>query len=183
MLNGSLLQLLQSARAQAGLPPLDMAQPRHQAFMSQAVIALSDVPLYPEPIWLVLEGFQQRHASVLQVARTPGKWLVYAGSTLLVLGVLAMLYVRERRLWIWLTPHAPQAIDLQAGAQQAASTDTDADADADTNANANPALQVAGTQALLVLGYVSTRRKNEGEREFAQLAPALLQQAQVERQS
>ena len=183
VLNGSLLQLLQSARAQAGLPPLDMAQPRHQAFMSQAVIALSDVPLYPEPIWLVLEGFQQRHASVLQVARTPGKWLVYAGSTLLVLGVLAMLYVRERRLWIWLTPHVPQAIDPQAGAQQAASTDTDSDtnANANANANANPALQVAGTQALL--GYVSTRRKNEGEREFAQLAPALLQQAQVERQS
>ena len=47
----------------------------------------------------MLQDFQQVQASVLQVARTPGKWVVYVGSTLLVLGVLAMLYVRERRLW------------------------------------------------------------------------------------
>jgi cytochrome c biogenesis protein len=29
---------------------------------------------------------------------------VYLGCALLILGVFAMLYVRERRLWIWLTP-------------------------------------------------------------------------------
>ena len=196
MLNGSLLQLLQAARAQAGLPPLDMAQPRNQAFMSQAVIALSDAPLYPEPVWFVLEGFQQRHASILQVARTPGKWLVYAGSTLLVLGVLAMLYVRERRLWIWLTPHIHHAPHMphtphapQTGAPQAETADraaANAATEAATDAACAPALApsttlpTAGTQALL--GYVSTRRKHEGEREFAQLAPALLQQAYAERQ-
>jgi cytochrome c biogenesis protein len=43
-------------------------------------------------------------ASVFQVARTPGKKLVYLGSVLLIVGVFAMLYVRERRLWIWLQP-------------------------------------------------------------------------------
>ncbi|MCV4683841.1 cytochrome c biogenesis protein ResB, partial [Escherichia coli] len=37
-----------------------------------------------------------------QLARAPGKKLVYLGCLLLVLGVFAMLYVRERRLWIWL---------------------------------------------------------------------------------
>ncbi|MDO4795380.1 MAG: cytochrome c biogenesis protein ResB [Brachymonas sp.] len=104
MLNGSLLQLLQSARQQAGLPPLDMAQPRHQAFMSQAVLALSDAPFYPEPLLFVPKDYQPVQASVLQVARAPGQAVVYAGSTLLVLGILCLFFVRERRLWVWLTP-------------------------------------------------------------------------------
>ena len=43
-------------------------------------------------------------ASVFQLARAPGKNLVYLGCLLLVIGVFAMLYVRERRLWIWLQP-------------------------------------------------------------------------------
>jgi cytochrome c biogenesis protein len=45
-------------------------------------------------------------ASVFQVAKAPGKWVVYLGCTLLIIGVFAMLYVRERRLWIWLAPSA-----------------------------------------------------------------------------
>jgi cytochrome c biogenesis protein len=41
-------------------------------------------------------------ASVFQVARAPGKTLVYLGAVLLIVGVFTMLYIRERRLWIWL---------------------------------------------------------------------------------
>jgi cytochrome c biogenesis protein len=29
---------------------------------------------------------------------------VYLGCAFLILGVFAMLYVRERRLWVWLAP-------------------------------------------------------------------------------
>jgi len=43
---------------------------------------------------------------VFQVARAPGKTIVYLGCLLLILGVFAMLYVRERRLWVWLAPSA-----------------------------------------------------------------------------
>jgi hypothetical protein len=39
-------------------------------------------------------------ATVLQVTRSPGKPIVYLGSLLLVLGVFAMLYIRERRLFV-----------------------------------------------------------------------------------
>jgi len=46
-------------------------------------------------------------ASVFQVARAPGRNIVYLGCALLILGIFAMLYVRERRLWVWLAP-APQ---------------------------------------------------------------------------
>lgn len=159
MLNGSLLQLLQNARQQAGLPPLDMAQPRNQLFMSQLVIALSDAPLYPEPVWFMLQDFQQVQASVLQVARTPGKWVVYVGSTLLVLGVLAMLYVRERRLWIWLVP------------AQASQSPASAHVDTQTDAPSGDAAQA-------LLAYSCARRNHDSAQEFARLAASLLQKGQ-----
>ena len=71
-----------------------------------AVLALSDVNAYPAPLALQLQDFTQVQASVFQVARAPGKNVVYLGCLLLILGVFAMLYVRERRLWIWLAPQA-----------------------------------------------------------------------------
>ena len=51
-----------------------------------------------------LDAFTPVQASVFQVARAPGKNVVYLGCALLILGVFAMLYIRERRLWVWLTP-------------------------------------------------------------------------------
>ena len=53
-------------------------------------------------------------ASVFQVARAPGKNVVYLGCLLLILGVFAMLYVRERRLWIWLAPKADGSLATMA---------------------------------------------------------------------
>jgi cytochrome c biogenesis protein len=53
-----------------------------------------------------LKDFTQVQASVFQVARAPGRNIVYLGCALLILGIFAMLYVRERRLWVWLAPVA-----------------------------------------------------------------------------
>jgi cytochrome c biogenesis protein len=103
ILNGTLFELLQVARERAGLQPLP-ADETTQAYMTQAVLALSDAHFYPAPMALQLVDFQQVQASVFQVARAPGKTIVYLGCALLILGVFAMLYVRERRLWIWLSP-------------------------------------------------------------------------------
>lgn len=105
ILNGTLYELAQIARAQAKLPPLG-TDAAVQAFMTQAVLALSDVPLYPAPLVLTLTDFTHVQASVFQVARAPGKKVVYLGCALLILGVFSMLYVRERRLWLWLSPTA-----------------------------------------------------------------------------
>ena len=41
-----------------------------------------------------------------QEIKTLGQTIVYLGCVLLILGVFAMLYVRERRVWIWLAPRA-----------------------------------------------------------------------------
>jgi cytochrome c biogenesis protein len=103
ILNGTLFELMQLARERAGLAPLP-ADERTQAFMTQAVLSLSDAQFYPAPVLLTLKDFQQVQASVFQLARAPGKNLVYLGCLLLVIGVFAMLYVRERRLWVWLQP-------------------------------------------------------------------------------
>ena len=102
ILNGVLYELDAAAREQARVPALP--QDKVRGFMSQAVLALSDAPLYNAPMVLMLKDFSQVQASVFQVARAPGKTVVYLGCALLILGVFAMLYVRERRLWVWLTP-------------------------------------------------------------------------------
>jgi cytochrome c biogenesis protein len=77
---------------------------RTQAFLTQAVLSLSDAFAYPAPMAFELKDFKQVQASVFQVTRSPGHYIVYLGCALLILGVFAMLYVRERRLWIWLSP-------------------------------------------------------------------------------
>lgn len=103
ILNGGLFELYKITRQQAGQP---MPEPSAatQTFMTQAVLALSDSMFYPAPVLLQLADFKQIQASVFQVARAPGQKLVYLGAVLLIIGVFAMLYIKERRLWIWLEP-------------------------------------------------------------------------------
>ena len=103
ILNGSLYELNALAREGAGLKPLPESEAT-QRYMTQAVLALSDAPLYPAPMAFELKDFKQVQASVFQVARAPGQNVVYLGCLLLILGVFAMLYIRERRLWVWLAP-------------------------------------------------------------------------------
>ena len=103
ILNGALYELAQQARQTAGLKPLEGSE-KTQGFMTQAVFALSDIQSYPAPLALQLTDFKQVQASVFQVARAPGKNIVYLGCAFLIFGIFAMLYVRERRIWVWLAP-------------------------------------------------------------------------------
>uniref|UniRef100_UPI0025BF36B2 cytochrome c biogenesis protein ResB n=1 Tax=Acidovorax sp. TaxID=1872122 RepID=UPI0025BF36B2 len=103
ILNGTLFELAQLTRQQAGLAPLAQDD-QTRGFMTQAVLSLSDAQVYPAPLAFELKDFTQVQASVFQVARAPGKNIVYLGCTLLILGIFAMLYVRERRVWIWIAP-------------------------------------------------------------------------------
>ncbi|HEY9106215.1 MAG TPA: cytochrome c biogenesis protein ResB [Roseateles sp.] len=108
VLNGCVFELHQLARERAGLKraAIDAAT---QAFMTQAVLSLSDSLYYPAPMLLQLDNFEQVQASVFQVARAPGQKLVYLGALLLIVGVFAMLYIKERRLWVWIAPAADPA--------------------------------------------------------------------------
>jgi cytochrome c biogenesis protein len=100
ILNGSMWELWQVARAKDGLAPAagDEANGR---FLLLATNALSDSFFYGAPVYLQLDEFVEVKASVLQVTRSPGKPVVYFGCVLLVLGVFAMFYIRERRVWVW----------------------------------------------------------------------------------
>ena len=103
ILNGLLFELAQMGRSSAGLPPLDDSE-KTRTFMTQSVLSLSDAQAYPVPMLFTLKEFNQVQASVFQVARAPGKKVVYLGCALLIIGIFAMLYVRERRLWVWVQP-------------------------------------------------------------------------------
>lgn len=103
ILNGSLFELSGLAREAQGKQPLIEGEATGR-FMTQAVLALSDTGLYPAQVAFQLEDFTHVQASVFQVARAPGKNVVYLGCLLLILGIFAMLYVRDRRVWVWLAP-------------------------------------------------------------------------------
>jgi cytochrome c biogenesis protein len=143
ILNGVLFELAQDTRARAGLPPLEAGEAT-RGFMTQAVLSLGDIHLYPAPMAFRLEDFTQVQASVFQVARAPGKAVVYLGCAFLILGVFAMLYVRDRRLWVWVAPDGPAAPDA-----------------AHSGAHATMALS-------------TNRRTLDGDREFDRLRDRLL---------
>ena len=92
------------ARERNGLATLELNQARAQ-FLNDSLTALSDSLFYGVPVFLQLMSYEERQATVLQATRSPGQPLVYLGSLLLVLGVFAMLYIRERRLFVLLKPN------------------------------------------------------------------------------
>ncbi len=118
ILNGSMWELWQVAREQDQLPAMP-ADEKHGRFLQLATNALADAFFYNAPVYLQLAGFDEVKASVFQVTRSPGKNVVYLGCLFLVIGIFAMLYVRERRLWIWIRPqeqggaHALMAMSTQ----------------------------------------------------------------------
>ncbi len=107
ILNGTLWDLWQVARAADGLPPVE-ANEKNSQFMHLAASALADAFAYGAPVYLQLKEFEEVKASVLQITRSPGQKIVYLGCLLLVLGIFSMLYIRERRAWIWVKSEASE---------------------------------------------------------------------------
>lgn len=128
ILNGVLFDLAQLSREKAGLKPLEPGE-QTLAFMTQSVFALSDAQFYPAPMAFMMDDFTQVQASVFQVARAPGKNIVYLGCLFLIIGVFAMLYVRDRRLWIWVAPQGDAAQATMALSSNRKIMDTDREFD------------------------------------------------------
>lgn len=117
MLNGALWELWQVAREKHGDTAVE-ASDANGRFLQLATNALSDSFLYGAPVYLQLDEFTEVKASVLQMTRSPGKNVVYFGCLLLVAGVFAMFYIRERRVWIWVKDGAQGAEALMAMSTQ-----------------------------------------------------------------
>ena len=119
MLEGATWDLWQLSREQQREPDA-VANAGASRFIQSSINAISDSFLYGSPVYLQLDSFKEIQASVFQLARAPGKKVVYLGSLLLVLGIFSMFYVRERRLWFWLkdTDHGTNVVMAMSSARK-----------------------------------------------------------------
>ncbi|MBS1174289.1 MAG: ccsB [Burkholderiaceae bacterium] len=95
---------LQMVRAQENLPARTLDE-QHQKFIRMSLYSLSEFQRFGSPVLVELSGMDIKQASGLQATRSPGQWWVYLGSVMLVLGTLAMAFIRERRIWLHITPN------------------------------------------------------------------------------
>lgn len=99
IISGAAFEANNLAREKVGKATLEEDE-ESLLFIQDSLNSLSDLFFYGTPFYLQLTDYQHREASGLQLTRSPGKNLVYTGSVLLVLGIFAMIYVRERRIWL-----------------------------------------------------------------------------------
>jgi len=91
------------AEQQAGAPA-PKADEETGWFIRDSLNSISDIFFYGAPVYLQLAEYDQVNASGLQLTRSPGENIVFGGSGLLVLGIFAMFFIRERRLWLLVKP-------------------------------------------------------------------------------
>ena len=84
-------------------------------FFDDAINAVAAVGNYGAPFYIQLKSFEHIQSTGLQIARAPGKALVYFGFTLLIAGVFCMFYVSASRLWCWIDEDAGQTRILIGG--------------------------------------------------------------------
>ncbi|MYM22610.1 hypothetical protein GTP46_08125 [Duganella sp. FT135W] len=90
------LQLLE--RTARHLMPTENQLPPQ--FVHDALTAYSDALEMKLPALFTFDNFEQHNATGLQLTHAPGAPLVYLGAALLALGVMAMYFVPERRMWL-----------------------------------------------------------------------------------
>ncbi len=99
LIQGIAVEAYQRAQVRMGQPRQEINQDRFR-FIIDSLVAISTSFDYGAPVLLQLSGFDEVKASGFQITRSPGKNLVYLGSLMLVLGVFAMFYIKERRVWL-----------------------------------------------------------------------------------
>jgi len=71
-----------------------------QAMAMRVLQAVQVIPRLPWPYIPVLDDYDQKYYTGLQLAKDPGMNVVWTGSALLVIGLCIMLYVSHRKLWL-----------------------------------------------------------------------------------
>ena len=90
---------LDEALQDAGLPNIEAGETRNR-FILNSLDGYTGLTGFQSPVLLQLEDFKQVNMSGLQMTKSPGATLVYLGSLFLVLGVMFMFYVRDKRAWM-----------------------------------------------------------------------------------
>jgi cytochrome c biogenesis protein len=93
---GEAMQLMQEQASKPIMPPTA----EDYRFILDSLVATSHLFEYGAPVYWQLTNFQQVQSSGFQIARAPGKTVVYLGCVLLIVGVICMFYIREVRLWV-----------------------------------------------------------------------------------
>ena len=99
ILYGTMNIALETALKDAGLPEIPAGESRNQ-FVLNSLDGYTAMTKFSAPVLLQLNGYKQVNMSGLQMTKSPGANLVYLGSLFLVLGVMFMFYVREKRAWL-----------------------------------------------------------------------------------
>ncbi len=84
-------------------------------FYDDAINAMASLPAYGSPFFLQLKNFEHVQASGLQIAKAPGKGVVYFGFFLICAGVFMMFYIHPRRIWVMFNPNNDRTTVLLAG--------------------------------------------------------------------
>ncbi len=100
IINSASFEAYNMSLERAGKKPAAFDVPT-QTFLQESLNAMNDMFFYGTPFYLQVAEYEHREASGLQLTKSPGKSLVYLGSALLVLGIFTMLYIRERRIWLF----------------------------------------------------------------------------------
>lgn len=95
------------------LAPQDEVTEAQLMFLQDAIDAVGSLPRYGSPVYLALSDYTHIESTGLQIARSPGKSVVYLGCAFLVAGVFLLFYLPQRRFWAWLSRENNQTrIDL-----------------------------------------------------------------------
>lgn len=71
-----------------------------QAMAMRVMQAVQVIPRLPWPYIPVLDDYDEKYYTGLQLAKDPGMNVVWIGSGFLVIGLCIMLYVSHRKLWL-----------------------------------------------------------------------------------
>jgi len=69
-------------------------------WFEDAIVAISALPKYGPPLFFELDTFKKIDSTGLQITKSPGKNIVYFGSTFLIIGVFFLFYLRQKRIWL-----------------------------------------------------------------------------------
>lgn len=94
---------------------IDNIDPQQLVFLQDAVDAIGSLPRYGSPVYLMLTDYEHVEASGLQIARSPGKPVVYLGCALLIAGVFILFYLPQRRFWMLVQTKQSSTTVLLAG--------------------------------------------------------------------
>ena len=108
----AMIAAYRQALAESGDDPERSLDANDSEFLRHSMATIPALERFGAPVFLELNGFDLRQASTLEITRSPGKPVVYAGFLLLSLGLFLTFFVTYRRSWCWIQPREDGATQV-----------------------------------------------------------------------